>query len=553
MTRLTRFIVAAFVCLPLGIPTVSAGERSEQAALGPAAENESPSSELISLRDRLRRVLAYHHARPLNSRDHSPWEVMHSIVAYGVQSELVRPGKQGAPVNSVGWLCYGGRCKGQALLQVSQKRIQAVEGPGVQGHPGQFLAILAQSRVDRTYAINLADQTFTIEDLIDSEKLDCRAGTELTFKLIALSHYLDLDETWANKQKQEWSIPRLIQEEIKSPIHGAACGGTHRLMGLSYAFRVREARGEPLDGEYARAAKYVRDYHLYTFGLQNTDGSFSTEWFKRKGARQDLDRRLQTTGHILEWLVYSIPDEQLRDSRVVRAVTYLVDILEKNPSRNWSIGPLGHGLHALVIYDERMFKPWDSSPVSPVSPEPLADADPELLPVPSAQANSEAPTHQAAKQSLKSPPRVTLRLAQPKSAPSVTKARSPATPIPKSARAPAVKARRQTPKKITNPNATSEPARDATAVEDADVTAPAEDATGDAHTHATDDSSSSDAATDDEQNSPPDAATVGTTSSQQPADQDEPAESSADVEAAPQEAETTSAPDEVQGPALGTP
>src|SRR5262249_58545401 len=133
---------------------------------------------------------------------------------------------------------------------------------------------------------------------IETEKLGCQANTELTFKLIALSHYLDSDATWRSHTGQEWSISRLIQEEIKQPIRGAACGGTHRLMGLSYAVRKRQQKGGEIDGQYLRAQKYVSDYHQYTLSLQNPDGSFSTEWFTGRGNRQDLARRCQTTGHI---------------------------------------------------------------------------------------------------------------------------------------------------------------------------------------------------------------------------------------------------------------
>ena len=130
----------------------------------------------------------------------------------------------------------------------------------------------------------------------------------VNLNFIAFSHYLDSDETWKNAKGEEWSIPRLIREEIQAPINGAPCGGTHRLMGLSYAVRERQRQEAPVDGEFSRAATYVDDFHRYTFRLQNRDGSFSTEWFKRAAAKDDLDRRLQTSGHILEWLASSVPD-----------------------------------------------------------------------------------------------------------------------------------------------------------------------------------------------------------------------------------------------------
>jgi hypothetical protein len=118
--------------------------------------------------------------------------------------------------------------------------------------------------------------------------------------------------------------------------------------------------GLPVTGEFARARKYLDDYHRYAFKLQNPDGSFSTEWFKGPGARPDLARRIQTSGHILEWLSYSLPLDQLDQPRVVKAVSYLSGVLNSGKTEDWSVGPLGHALHALAIYDERYFRQFDA-------------------------------------------------------------------------------------------------------------------------------------------------------------------------------------------------
>ena len=314
------------------------------------------SSSMVALRNKVRRALAMYETRRLNTREHSPWEVMHALIAYGVRTEIHRGGPGGPNVNAIGWLCWDGRCAGDTLLSLSRDGIEGRIGPGLQGHPGQFMAMLAQSRVKLDYAMRVGGRSFTVADLVEAEKLDCRPGTELTFKLIGLAHYLDHNETWTSRDGQQWSIPRLIEEEIRQPIRGAACGGTHRLFGLSYSYISRASRGEPIDGEYLRAQGYIADYHRYTFGtLQNSDGSFSTEWFTRPGARSDLDRRLQTSGHILEWLAFSVPDEMLDGPNMVRAVDYLSGILLDHSSRQWSIGPLGHAVHALAMYDERAF------------------------------------------------------------------------------------------------------------------------------------------------------------------------------------------------------
>ena len=37
---------------------------------------------------------------------------------------------------------------------------------------------------------------YTVEDLVKQEQATCRPGTELTFKLIGLMHYLKSDTKW---------------------------------------------------------------------------------------------------------------------------------------------------------------------------------------------------------------------------------------------------------------------------------------------------------------------------------------------------------------------
>jgi hypothetical protein len=330
-------------------------------AAEPAPEPLPPlSKQMQNLRTKVRRVLKSYYNRPLNSRDNDPWEMMHGMLAYGVHSQVRQGGPQGKLITSVGWLCYNRPCKGMTLLYVTPEgELRGKQGVGLQGHMGQFLAMLAQCQVSPDYPIRVRDREFTIRDLIEAEKKTCYPKTELTFKLIALMHYLESDATWVNDQGASWDIPRLIREELAQPIRGAACGGTHRLAGLSLAARTRVRRGEPLDGEYLRAAKFVEKYHNYAFQMQNRDGSLSTEWFRGRGEEQDIDRRVKTTGHILEWLIYSLNDKEVRSTRTFRAVNYLASLLANNYRNEWEVGPMCHANHALRLYDERVFQPYD--------------------------------------------------------------------------------------------------------------------------------------------------------------------------------------------------
>ncbi|MEI7782036.1 MAG: hypothetical protein WCJ18_08955, partial [Planctomycetota bacterium] len=230
-----------------------------------------------------------------------------------------------------------------------------MKGIGVQGHSAQYLAILAQCRVALASPIAIQSKSFTVADLVAEEKLSCKSNTELTFALIGLAHYLPTDAEWLARDGKQWSLEKLVAEELEQPIRGAPCGGTHRLFGLAYGCQRRLKATGRLDGHYARADKFVRDYQKFALTkLHNRDGSFSTEWFKYPADREDdIDRKVQTTGHILEWLVGSLDQPDLYDSRVVAATEFLARALAREPSREWKIGPLGHALHALTIYQER--------------------------------------------------------------------------------------------------------------------------------------------------------------------------------------------------------
>ena len=313
-----------------------------------------------NLRRKVRAVLTHYYNRPLNTRDRSPWEVMHALLAYEAHSKVLQGGPKGEPITAAGWLCYNRACKKRTLMYVDDDgELRVRVGPALQGHRGQLLAMLAQSRINENYPMLVEEHELSIRDLIEMEKRTCYPRTELTFKLIGLMHYLESNETWLNDQGMEWSIPKLVEEELRQPIRGAACGGTHRLSGLTLAYKTRIARGESIDGQYLRAKNFVRRYQQYAYRLQNRDGSFSTEWFRGPGNEESLDRKLKTTGHILEWLLYAATEKELRHWKTTKAANYLANIMYRNRNKDWEAGPLGHAIHALLVYDRLVFSPYD--------------------------------------------------------------------------------------------------------------------------------------------------------------------------------------------------
>ncbi len=310
------------------------------------------SPEMEQMKSRVRATLAFYYNDLENYRTRSPWGVMHSMLPFGVDSQLAVDGRR---VNTLGWLCWNGQCRDQQLLYTEQGELRTRQGPGVQGHRGQFLSMLAQSKVKRDFALRVDGADFTVGDLVRYEMDTCRPKSELTFKLIGLSHYLKSDTTWTTSDGEQWSIERLIEEELAQQVNGAACGGTHRLMGFAYAVNRRLKRDEPLTGQWRRAADLVRKYHKHAATLRNSDGSYSTSWFEKPEAYRDIDRRMQTTGHILEWLVFSLPREELEKRYIVESVDYLNHLMFSNRGHEWPVGPKGHAIRALALYDERVF------------------------------------------------------------------------------------------------------------------------------------------------------------------------------------------------------
>ncbi|QDT09198.1 hypothetical protein K239x_11430 [Planctomycetes bacterium K23_9] len=299
------------------------------------------------------RVLQYYHDRPEKAAGRSNWGMMHSIMVYGVNTRCAVGSRH---YSTIAWIAGNNVCRGQRLFTSQGGRIQVKSGVGLQGHQAQLLTVLSLCDVPSNYPIYADNVRYSMQDIIEQEKLACKSGEELTFTLIGLSHYLNTDDQWIASDGQRWDFERLIREELRQPIVGAACGGSHRLMGYAHALRNRRAEGKPITGQWARAEKYVRDFVNYTYSLQNRDGSMGTNWYEGRGDSGDVDRKIQTTGHMVEFLLTTTPDSQLQDPRLVRGIAFLLNSMNRDLGHDWKIGPKGHALRSLAMYHDRVFK-----------------------------------------------------------------------------------------------------------------------------------------------------------------------------------------------------
>ena len=155
-------------------------------------------------------------------------------------------------------------------------------------------------------------------------------------------------------------------------ILSGACGGTHRLIGLSIALNNYLARnpGAELTGGWEAARRRIDWAVDQAKATQSPKGAFSIAFFFRPANSTNIDEHLAATGHILEFLAFALPKKQLEAPWIQKAVVYLCGVLERTRHLDLECGALYHAAHGLVLYREKVFGPREGG----IRPDPSAAA-----------------------------------------------------------------------------------------------------------------------------------------------------------------------------------
>ena len=331
------------------------------------AQTPLPSDD--ELRDRLDRAIEFTYTdRHLNSKDQAAWQIVHGALAYGRDFQIYHDGQL---VSAIDYLLDGGRLRGW-VLRKGDHGLEAVLEAGTktgQGHEDQWLGYLSQCGLPIDRPIKVGDASYTVRDLITQAQWDVYDGMEATWTLMAFGTYLPLDAEWTAKDGSKWNIDRLVRMETDQSLADSACGGTHRLYSLARARnRYLEEGGELTDdpqGTWEQADEKIKGAIAAAREFQQPNGSFSTNYFARAAASAEIDTRISTSGHVLEFLMVALDDEQIRQPWVARAVLHLVDCLEKTQKFDLECGALYHAAHGLQLYRTRRF-----GPAEPLVPSP---------------------------------------------------------------------------------------------------------------------------------------------------------------------------------------
>ena len=304
--------------------------------------------------------------RELNLDVNAAWQILHGALPFGMKFQ-VKNGDESVP--AMKWVLDGNQMKGWTLrhgtkdLPGERRGLKMVMEPGTktgQGHEDQWLAVMSQCGLPKDEKIVFQGQEYQLWDVVQQSMWDVFSGKECSWSLIALTRYLeDFDQSWQASDGETWTLEKILQMEADEDLAMSACGGTHRLIGMTMALDAYQERGGEVQGPWDDAEKKISGAIETAQRFQQPDGSFSTNYFSRPGTSADLALRINTTGHTLEFLALSLPPERLSEPWVEQAVVQLCKLFKKTEPIPLECGSLYHAAHGLMEYRERRFGPWD--------------------------------------------------------------------------------------------------------------------------------------------------------------------------------------------------
>jgi hypothetical protein len=285
------------------------------------------------------------------------WTIFHGILGNGPEATLL-DAQGGRRVNAIDHICQGGEVRGLHFLPTAHG-LDVQTGPQFvgQGHQDQFIAEMAQwgMPADRNFLV--LGKEYQFRDFVRHAQMrtSLKGNQELSWAILIIAQYLGTEVSWTNERGERLHFDDVVRYELDQPIDDAACGGTHRLFGLTWAYHLHRQRGGAKAGVWDDVARKIDDYRQRARKYQNADGSFSSRYLAGPGSTRDVQQRIGTTGHGLEWLALALSDDELRQPWVQDAAGALALMILDSSGRPIDGGALYHAAHGLHIYHTRMF------------------------------------------------------------------------------------------------------------------------------------------------------------------------------------------------------
>lgn len=300
--------------------------------------------------------------------DSPPWVVMHALLAFGPDLEIVDV-RRDQPVRILDGICGPGAARFFQVMPGSSRGNRGTPD-GIQSrsecHPDQWLCILSAHAVPLTRRIVLDGEYFTLRDRLEASKGQSASGCSETaaWTIPALCCYLPRKARWQNELGEEVTMTSVATDFLRrEDWRTGPCNGTHHLYALASLKVARILRGETatrLDRTLEEALRLLQRN-------QNADGTWMCNWQTEKDKPQDVFDTVHITGHHLEWIALAATEEQVNAKWLLDAVRGLIgairgidaaEVEKAIKARPEAYGSLCHAARGLHLIKKR----WSCEP-----------------------------------------------------------------------------------------------------------------------------------------------------------------------------------------------
>ncbi|HQR43816.1 MAG TPA: hypothetical protein PLX97_14075, partial [Gemmatales bacterium] len=206
---------------------------------------------------------------------HGFWTVFHGILGLGPALDLYDPVAK-KKVKALDYIREGGEMPGLRFDNRGQGIDVFTADDNIrffgQGHQDQFVAEMAQWGVPRNLPFKVDGKNYTFGDFVAYTKYRASVTRrqELAWAVLIIAEYEGTNIAWTNQFNETLSLEDIVRYESDSPMDPEeaikigqlplACGGTHRLFGLSWALHVHQENGGKLTGVWKKTNDRLQQY-----------------------------------------------------------------------------------------------------------------------------------------------------------------------------------------------------------------------------------------------------------------------------------------------------
>jgi hypothetical protein len=287
------------------------------------------------------------------------WTVFHGILGQGPETATLLDPDTNKKSNAIDYIAGGGEIRGMKFIPMGQQGVDVRTGPQFegQGHQDQFVAEMVQWGLPPAREFLIDGNKYPFREFLRYSKARARVTEEqeLSWAVIIIGQHFGTDCRWTNKFGEDLQFEDLVRYELHRPIKTAACGGTHRLFGLTWVYHLHLQKGGKTTGVWKDVADKITRYKRQARKFQHSDGTFSTNYVSEPGNAKGAEQRIGSTGHVLEWLALALTDTELKEPWVQDAANALAMLVLDNGQLDIESGALYHACHGLHLYHTRVF------------------------------------------------------------------------------------------------------------------------------------------------------------------------------------------------------